>query len=265
MANGYEAPEELRIIEKMLTDFVYHNGFEMSQVFDNWLEYIIGFFSIEGKPIENWRYKPEHNKFFYELMAEWIKVMEKQTACNGWYDAFGTLYESLIASKSRRDGRGQFFTPPAVCDLMTQFQGNTEELKGKGHRVNDPTCGSGRNLIAFHVHAPGNYMYGEDIDRTCCMMTVCNFLIHGCVGEVIWHDSMMPGSWYYGWELNRKLNNLLSKYFGLPLVSELKKEDSFIFHVWESQRLEVEEKKAAEVVKEKVIQINKPVQLSLFD
>lgn len=175
MKNGYEAPEEIGTIEKMLSDFVYHNGYEMSQVFNNWLEYIIGFFSIEGKPIESWRYNQEQNKFFYELMAEWIQIMYKQIVCRGWYDAFVTLYEYLIASKSRRDVRGQFFTPSISCDFMDKIHGTEEELTGRGYKVNDPTCWSGRTLIVFHVHAPGNYMYGEDIDRTCCMMTVHNY------------------------------------------------------------------------------------------
>ena len=58
--------------------------------------------------------------------------------------------------------------------------------------MNDPTCGSGRLLLAYHVRNLGNYLVAEDISRTCCLMTVCNMLIHGCVGEVIQHDSLLP-------------------------------------------------------------------------
>jgi type I restriction enzyme M protein len=264
MKKQTDIPEELSTIEKMLSDFVYRNGFETSQVFDGWLEYIIGFFSTEGKPVEGRRYKPEHTEFLYSLMAEWIRLMEKQTERKGWYDAFGALYESMIAGTSRRGEGGQFFTPPAVCDLVTRLQGDSEELKGRGKPVNDPACGSGRNLLAFHVYAPGNYLYGEDIDRTCCMMTVCNFLIHGCVGEVVWHDSLNPDSWRHGWMVNRRLNNPFSKYFGIPHVSELRQEDSFVFRAWESKRLKAEEKKAVRA-EQKEIMISKPVQLSLFD
>lgn len=49
--------------------------------------------------------------------------------------------------------------------------------------MGDPTCGSGRLLLAYHARNPGNYLIGEDINRTCCLMTVCNMLIHGCVGK----------------------------------------------------------------------------------
>lgn len=264
MANGYEAPAELRELEKMLSTFVYNNGYDMTQVFDHWLEYIIGFFSTEGNPIPNWRYNQEQNKFFYSLVVEWIQVMEKKIAVKSWYDAFGTLYESLIISNSKKKGFAQFFTPPEICDLMTQIKGNTEELQGKRSGVSDPSCGSGRNLLAFHVHAPGNIMYAEDIDRTSCMMTVCNFLIHGCVGEVVWHDSLNPDTWYGGWIVNYGLNNPFRKYFGIPHVSELTKENSFIYQSWQQKKKEFEEKKAAEVKVE--IKPTQPVQLSFaFD
>lgn len=33
-------------------------------------------------------------------------------------------------------------------------------------------------------------------------MTVCYFLIHGCVVEVIWHDALSPDTYYDGWKVN---------------------------------------------------------------
>ena len=44
-------------------------------------------------------------------------------------------------------------------------------------RICDPTCGSGRLLLAYHVRHLGNYLVAEDVSRTCCLMTVCNMLI----------------------------------------------------------------------------------------
>ena len=57
-------------------------------------------------------------------------------------------------------------------------------------------------LLAYHVRNLGCYLVGEDIDRTCCMMSVCNMLVHGCVGEVVWHDSLRPGTFSGGWYVN---------------------------------------------------------------
>jgi len=88
----------------------------------------------------------------------------------------------------------------------------------------------------------------EDIDRTCCLMTVCNFLTHGAVGEVVWHNSLDPGSWFGGWLVNRNLNNPLHKYYGCPHVETLQKEHSFIFQHWEAQKKEAERKLPAKCV-----------------
>jgi type I restriction enzyme M protein len=224
MATIYETPVKLRTIEKMLSEFVCGNGLDMSQVFNNWLEYIIEFFSVEGYSMESRKSNSKQDKFFYGLMAEWIQATKKQIAHAGWYDAFGYLYESLVVSKSKTKLNAQFFTPPELCNLTVRLRGEQEKLKEEWRRINDPTCGSGRILLAFHAYDSGNYLYGEDVDRTCCMMAVCNFLIHGCVGEIIWRDTLKM-DWRYGWNINKRLNNPFSIYFGIPSVSELKQEE----------------------------------------
>ena len=86
--------------------------------------------------------------------------------------------------------------------------------------MGDPTCGSGRLLLAYHAHNPGNYLVGEDISRTCCMMTVCNMLVHGCVGEVICHDSLQPKAFTDGWKVNQAL-----PLTGVPSIRCMKEEE----------------------------------------
>ena len=134
------------------------------------------------------------------MSCEWLTLM-KSTLDGGkeWYDALGELYMAF-ASKGGRSAQGQFFTPPPVCDLMVACTANNGNQQGS--RVSDPTCGSGRLLLAYHVRNLGCYLVGEDIDRTCCMMSVCNMLVHGCVGEVVWHDSLRPGTFSGGWYVN---------------------------------------------------------------
>lgn len=284
MSNGYDAPREVRELEKMLTEFTYHNGLDISQVFDHWLEYIIWGFSLDGKPIENWKYKGDENKFFYDLMCEWIKVMDKEVCDDtDWYDAFGDLYMACIASKSRAQVKGQFFTPTDLCDMIAEnIAANiiNPVKKKPGQTCNDPTCGSGRTLLAWHVRNPGTYLFGEDIDRTCCLMSVCNFLIHGCVGEIIWHNSLDPGSYYYGWCVNASLNKPYHPLNGIPHVRSIAKEESFVWNLWENRRIQVEqERMQASIIKapeekKTIIQETeiiqqatklKPIQLNLFD
>lgn len=266
MSSNYESPAEVRELEKRLNEFSYRNGYNIDQVFDDFLRYIVWAFSLDGKPIDNWKYKKEQNIFFFELLQEWSQVMEKETVCREWYDAFGELYMTCVASSGRQSGRGQFFTPPGICDLMTMIQGDDEKLTGI---CADPTCGSGRTLLAFHVRHLGNYLCAEDIDQTCCLMTCCNFLIHGCVGEVVWHNSLDPDSWYYGWKVNENLNNPLHKHFGIPHIRSIPKEESRVWQHWQAQKVECEEKKLEQPKEEpaKVIPAKKtqPVQLSLFD
>ena len=127
MASSYEAPAEVRELEKRLNDFSYRKGYNIDQVFDDFLRYIIWAFSLDGKPIDNWKYKKEESLFFFDLLQEWIMVMDKQIALHEWYDAFGDLYMSCIASSGRQSGRAQFFTPSGICDLMVAISDNEEK------------------------------------------------------------------------------------------------------------------------------------------
>lgn len=285
MSSNYEAPIEVRELEKLINNFTYNNGFDVSQVFNDFLTYIIHYFTPNAKPLDSWKYKKEQTAVFGAMLQEWIKVMEKQLIHNEWYDAFGDLYMSCVASKMKQQGTGQFFTPAGICDMMAEIT-ITEKVPGK--YVNDPTCGSGRTLLAWHVRNLGNYLCAEDIDRTCCMMTTCNMLIHGCVGEVIWHDSLDPGSFLGGWKINERLNT--ARFSPIPLITvrEITKEESVTLRIWDNIRLEKEEKRKVDAPKPiqdenlpkkvKAITLNqanntknkgnvpsKPIQLNLFD
>lgn len=285
MPKNYEAPTEVRELEKLINSFTYQYGLDVSQVFNDFLTYIIHYFTPNAKPLESWKYKTEQTAVFWDMFREWIKVINKQISCNEWYDAFGDLYMTCVASKMKQQGTGQFFTPEGLCDMMAEIN-SVEKMTGK--YANDPACGSGRTLLAWHVRNIGNYLCAEDIDRTCCLMTVCNFIIHGCVGEVIWHNSLDPGSFYSGWKVNERLNK--SPFSPIPLITvrEITKEESVTLRIWENIRLEHEAKENTGTPnpviednlpkKVKTITLNpenitknkdnipkKPIQLSLFD
>ena len=122
-----------------------------------------------------------------------------------FFSKFPVNYFQIARHCSKRGQQylGQFFTPVSICELMVLCTRTEKGATGKC--ISDPTCGSGRLLLAYQVHFPGNYLVGEDISRTCCMMTVCNMLIHGCVGEVICHDSLMADKFTDGWKVNPTL------------------------------------------------------------
>lgn len=253
-------PMEVRELEKLIASLAYKCGTDVSRIFDDFLIYIIHGFSPGEKALENWKYEKEQVAMFYKMYTEWVLIMKRQVCLSGWYDAFGELYMSCIAGNARKQSNGQFFTPAHICDLMAELcgsQDNSVELCG------DPACGSGRNLLAWHVKHLSSYLCAEDIDRTCCLMTVCNFLIDGCVGEVIWHDSLNPDTYYDGWKVNERL-----AITGLPTIRRIAKEESVVWRTWQNQR---DDAKGHVITPLKKINIRKKreearrMQLDLFD
>ena len=214
---------------KQFSSFVSKYGLEVSKVFDDFLQYIIWAHTLPeyGKKIEGWSYTPSQSKEMYDMYCNLILAVKPEIDHHGWFDAFGFVYEDMIAGKFRRSNSGQFFTPPSICDLMTDINAQKEQ-RIVGKTISDPTCGSGRNLLAFHAKHVGNYYVAEDIDRTCCMMTICNFIIHGVEGEVIWHNTLQPDTFYGGWKTNEQLNSLFSKYRGIPHVREISYDDTLL-------------------------------------
>lgn len=136
----YDAPVAVRELEKMMNDFTYNNGLQINHVFDDFLTYVIHYFTPNAKPLEDWKYKKEETAVFWGMFQEWIKIMDKQLISKEWYDAFGELYMACVAGRSKQQYTGQFFTPAHICDLMTDINGS-EKVVGK--RINDPACGSG--------------------------------------------------------------------------------------------------------------------------
>lgn len=256
MSTNYEAPLELQELEKTLRQFTYANGYDMTKVFDDMLRYIIGFFTWEVKPLESWRYKKEHNIVFWKMLTQWFSIMDKQTIRKEWYDAFGDLYMALIGNTSRIKGLGQNFTPSEICELMAEITGTknlTEAKENDDGMISDPNCGCGRTLLAAHVRHPKKYIVAEDIDMTCCMMTVCNFIVHGCVGEVIWHDSLNPDTYYGGWLVNEYLDIC-----GIPSVREIPKEESALWDFWQRRKQKAAIREALELdMKQQSNQIKK--------
>lgn len=215
----YNTPAEIRPLEKIIYDFAYSGGYEPMNVFNDFLHYVIHGFSPGAPPIKDWRYKRQQNAMFMRMFSEWVLLMQRKLVSSSWYDALGDLFMALTSRKGQQ-AQGQFFTPEPICDLMVLCTDTGTDEKPIGKRVNDPTCGSGRLLLAYHVRHLGNYLIGEDISHTCCLMTVCNMLLHGCVGEVIHHDSLQPESFSNGWLVNPFLTQT-----GIPSIRRMSEEE----------------------------------------
>ena len=159
----YETSPEVRPLEKTICEFAGLNGYDPMNVFTDFLRYVIHGFSPGAPPLKDWRYKRQQNAAFMKMFAEWVRLMQKQLEAASWYDALGDLFMALSSRKGQQ-AQGQFFTPVHICDLMVMCT-ETDEKK-TGQRINDPTCGSGRLLLAYHVRHLGNYLVAEDVKFT---------------------------------------------------------------------------------------------------
>lgn len=253
-----QLPAEFKGFSEKFDALAY--GQDDSKVFDDMLTFIIDLFSFDNPWKPNGHYAKIENlrERFFGLFQEIVLLMNaKIRNPKDWYDPFGNLYEMQIASKGRLANAGQFFTPENVVDLMDDILYAGEDMTGKGLRFSDPTCGSGRNLIAMHAKHPGNYCCGEDIDRTCALMTVCNFILHGVNGEVIWHDSLMPTKerFYGAWRVCPRPDLM-----GCPQVSKMEWEDTLCYAVWqgclEKHQRETPENSTSESAPQQIVQLN---------
>lgn len=176
-----------------------HNGLEAL------LDYMIEFFDI--MPFVEDRYE-EHviemknkSEELFEIVLIFMNKVADAMEKGKWLDFFGELYETMYQSKGKASSLGQFFTPPSLCDLMSNIVGEEEKPV-----VSDCACGSGRTLLAymaknnFSRHA---YYVGEDLDTTSVKMCALNLMIHGAQGKVVRHDTLRnPTTYDYGFEIN---------------------------------------------------------------
>lgn len=221
MGTPYESPIETRELEKLIDRFTYQNGFDVRVVFQDLLRYIVQGLSLPGTPPPtDWRYTKAQDEAFYEMYTVWIQIMDKQIKIHGWYDSFGDLFMALT-SKSGQQQKGQFFTPDHVSDLCQRLVMGKDN---KIHTIYDPAAGSGRMLLAAKAENPMNYLIAWDIDYTCCLMCVCNFLMNGCVGEVVCIDSLNMDNFRGAWLVNEACYRT-----GLPSIRWMNEKEYLLY------------------------------------
>lgn len=228
---GIDVPNELKAFHKIFEKLTYRH--EHYKVFEHFLDFIIWMYDVRQLDVpdsrEKWDksqypYSKEEIKLFNELFCEWINVQNNQiVGTKDWYDLFGTYYMAVIVSKMKQSGAGQFFTPETVCNFMAEVILSNDKDK-TGQMFNDCAGGSGRFFLALHTKSPGNYHVAQDLDLTCCKMTIANFLIHGVVGEVVWMNSL-TGEYFNGWKVNEWLNSFLP----MPHIRNVKQHELELF------------------------------------
>jgi type I restriction enzyme M protein len=241
MPKSTDVPHELRALNKLFSENDYK--WDYADSFRDWVDFLVeSFMPVRQGTYEQLKKKHGNLDWFVRMTKEWVRVQHDQVSGDKkWYDALGTFYE-VLASQGKRQILGQFFTPPCVVDFMTILQGADESLIGKGQPVNDPCSGSGRMLIAFHAHAPGNYQFGADLDPICAKMTALNMCLHGSVGQAVCMDSLQPDEWRFGYHINR----YLSRGSGPSIEPMIGKEECHSWRLWQKEKADWAEKKKVE-------------------
>lgn len=106
-------------------------------------------------------------------------------AAENYHDPLGDAFMYRISHGQN----GQFFTPEHICEFMAKI------IEPQGETINDPTCGSGRLLLAGLKIARENgeepIIYANDLSYTCARMCLLNLLVNCARGEVSCGNSLL--------------------------------------------------------------------------
>lgn len=170
-------------------------------------------------------------------------------------DVLGNFYEQGFSKKNS----GQFFTPYHICKLMAEITigDNSHEAE---QRILDPTCGSGRTILAAaRKIGPGHEYYGIDIDHTCTKMTALNLFFNNVFNsEVMCADALKADDFRISYRIS-----LVP--FGIFKITE--KEKSKLWWLYKNsfplQKTEIEKTKV-EFITEDITAAANYSQLKLF-
>jgi type I restriction-modification system DNA methylase subunit len=251
-------PQRINSFKVIFDQAAYGNSYD--KVFDDFLTICIA--TLTRNPVSGLSYYEDEYmrviepykangtlKYFPELFAELILFMENNKDSSEGNDLLGTFFEQELSH-----GRnGQFFTPFHVCNMMSDMVKGEETTSVN---VLDPSCGSGRMLMAF---AKGSkYMHGYfgiDIDYRCVKITAINLFLNGLKGEVICADALAGDDFRLCYRIS---------IFPLGIFKIEKKEDSII---WHSQQVKKPEVKVMLPSEERTVKPEQPTsasQLQLF-
>lgn len=204
-----------------------HAGWSNEKAFDDFLTMVIAAFTrnyVTGlshyeeeylKVIEP--YKQRNTlQYFPELLAILIMYMEKHKDDSSGNDLLGDFFEQELSHGKM----GQYFTPFPICMFMTQI---TQEEETKSMNVLDPSCGSGRMLMAHGKQSKQRHKYwGIDIDPRCVKIAAINLFLNGLSGEIMCANALNPDDFRFSYHISL---------FPMGIFKIEKKEESRLWHM----------------------------------
>lgn len=124
--------------------------------------------------------------------ASLVQEMER----NPFADLLGPHYLDCAAHSSKQ-ARGEFFTPPAIAQMIARMTVDVDEVKAEGKpiTVNEPACGSGGMVLALaELFAPDGVdllrVTAQDINPVAADMCYINLTLWGVPARVILGDTI---------------------------------------------------------------------------
>lgn len=122
-----------------------------------------------------------------DTIADLIKVINTADLMNHDGDILGDAYEYMIGQFASETGKkaGEFYTPQAVSQLLTQIAIQGQENK-EGLTVYDPAMGSGSLLLNAKKYSkyPGYIRYfGQELMTSTYNLARMNMFLHGVAPE----------------------------------------------------------------------------------
>jgi len=164
----------------------------ITNVFDDFMEMAICALSF-GKIEERYeqlasKYTKEEVDILGRSMGVLFNEYDDSIGKNIFVDILGDFFMQTNSYRTASD-KGQFFTPKQICIMMSKM------ISPQNAKViNDPSSGSGRNLIAHafnHADCQEKSFYiGMDLDKRCVHMTALNMFFYSMNGIVIHMDSI---------------------------------------------------------------------------
>lgn len=211
---------------KILQSYAHTQGREMQSIFADMLDFFIETFStanfmkFKGDMSQLFLWRKNVNPLMYELLENWITLAEESITKNGISDFFGEFYECMFLGKTKASALGQFFTPLPLCQIMASL------LQSPGSIiVNEPACGSGRNILAHWQYADKSKLIEyrcEDLDPISVKMCALNMMINGMYGQVICHDALVPDSFHFGYAINEIRYPFPSPFYSIRYIPKTK-------------------------------------------
>jgi len=138
------------------------------------------------------RYKKEELEVFPRAMAELTRAMEREP----YTDLLGDPFLEL-EGRSVKKGRGEFYTPQNICDMMAEMtvEGSLED--GKIFTSSDPACGSGRMVLGLvkalekrGISPLCAQATVQDLNSVAVDMAYINLTLWGVPTKAIWGDTI---------------------------------------------------------------------------